>query len=188
MKKRQLSKKEIISQIKKIQKFKKASSFIPFSTMAIFCNHILWKDEHWEQDALAEYNQIVANYYRELENENNSVEKMLERIYAKAGFPIETILLTEDNIKSPCKQSFQYKMEKKVIEADNTIKEMSKQYFAAHYNALLDMGYTKQQMEKNKDTVNMWFSKFSTLGGPKISNWHTELAEEAGIIIEIPKI
>ena len=49
MKRKPLTKDEILAITKEAQILKKSSSRSPFTGMATLCNYVLWKDEKWYQ-------------------------------------------------------------------------------------------------------------------------------------------
>ena len=72
------------------------------------------------------------------------------------------------------------------MEANNTINEMSTRYLLIHFNVLMDMGYGKTRLERNKDAINKWLTTLTEADGVGVMDLHKELAEDAGIYVEMP--
>lgn len=186
MGKRHLSKAELLRKIKDTQMLKKSSDKSPFTGLATICNYTLWKEEKWYQKKLAEYNQAVLEYHNNLDAGTVSLEDMSERLWNKADFKVEYVPYTEADIRVSRKNSFLYEMEKKTMEANNTINEMSTRYLLIHFNVLMDMGYGKTRLERNKDAINKWLTTLTEADGVGVMDLHKELAEDAGIYVEMP--
>jgi hypothetical protein len=188
MKRKHLTKDELLSMTKEIQTLKKSSNRSPFTGMATLCNYVLWKDEKWYQKKLVAYNQAVAEYDQRLDAEEVTIKDMSDRLWNKADFTVEYVEFTEKDIRVSPKNKFFYAMEKHRIECDNTINEMSTRYMLIHFNVLMDMGYGKKRLERNKDYINARLQTVTVVEGEKIMDLHRELIEGAGIEIEMPKL
>lgn len=189
--KRQLTKNEILARMREVKKISDSSDKSPFTGMATVCNYTLWKNEGWSQKKLADYNMAVAEYDKKLDSGEVTIEQLQERLWNKADFSVEYVKYTYRDIKSR-KNSFMYELEKKINEANNTINELAARYFLMHFNTLMDMGYGKKRLERNKDQINNLLNVITSdekdKSKPRIMDLHKELYEEAGIYIEMPNI
>lgn len=184
--KRHLSKNEILAKMKEVQKLKNSSDKTPFTGMSTLCNYVLWKKEGWYQKKLGEYNEKVLAYWEQLYTGEIELQTLSDRLWDKADFKIEFVPYTEKDIVTKKKNSFLYEMEKRVIDANNTINEVSARHFTIHFNVLMDMGYGKKRLERNKDYLNGMLGVISSASDQRIMDLHRELYEEAGIYIEMP--
>lgn len=185
---RHLRKNEILARMKEVSKLKNSSDKTPFTGMATICNYVLWKKDKWYQKQLAEYNALVLGYEQKLGSGGVTLEQLQERLLKKAEIKIDHVPYTEKDITVSQKKSFMYEMEKRVVEAKNVINEMSARYFLIHFNALMDMGYGKKRLERNRDWINEQLAEVTTVDDHRIMDLHRELHEEAGIYIEMPKV
>ena len=162
-----------------------------FTGMVTVCNYTLWKNEGWYQKKLADYNAAFAVYETKIDNGELTLKELQDRLWDKADFSVEYVEFTEKDIHSR-KNSFMYGIEKQVMEANNIINELSARYFLMHFNVLMDMGYGKKRLERNKDQINELLNTITSdeedKSKKRIMDLHKELYEEAGIYIEMPNI
>ena len=186
MKRRPLTKNEILAKTKQLQMLKQSSYRSPFTGMSVLCNYTLWHDEKWYQKKLGEYNNAVAEYDRKLDAEETTLEEMSKRLWDKAEFTVEWVEFSEKDITVSKKDKFMYSVEKQIIGYNNVINQMSTRYFLIHFNVLMDMGYGKKRLERNKDLINDNLRNIHTDDGTRIMDLRKELIEKAGIEIEMP--
>ena len=188
MKRKHLTKDQILAIAREAQIMRNSSIRSPFTGMSTLCNYVLWKDEKWYQKKLAAYNQAVAEYDNRLDAEEITLKEMSDRLWNKADFTVECVKQTEKDILVNRKMKFLYEMEKNIIDCNNTINEMSTRYMLIHFNVLMDMGYGRTRLERNKDYINERLKTVTVVEGEKIMDLHKELYEGAGIYIEMPKL
>ena len=186
MKRRQLSKNEILAKTKQLQMLKRSSYRSPFTGMSVLCNYTLWHDEKWYQKKLGEYNSLVAAYDKRLDDEEITLEEISKRLWDKAEFTVEWVEFTDKDITVSKKDKFLYSLEQKIIGYNNTINQMSTIYFLIHFNVLMDMGYGKKRLERNKDLINHNLGNIHTENGTRIMELRQELIDKAGIFVEMP--
>lgn len=185
MGKRHLKKEEILAKIKHTQKLKNTGYKAAFTGMATIGNYILWKEYGFTQEELADYNLRADNYESRLTNEELSLEELSDRIIEIGGFPVRDV--TEDYRPQTKKiKSFAEEIKKELQEADNQIIQMSTRYMTIHFNVLIDIGFSKEELNKNKDLINEKLATLPTSTGMRIMDLHKELIKEAGIFIEKP--
>ena len=188
MKRKHLTKDQILAIAREAQLLKNSSIRSPFTGMATLCNYVLWKDEKWYQKKLAAYNQAVAEYDQRLDAGEVTLKELSDRLWNKTDFTVEYTEYTEKDIHVNPKFKFLYEMEKNTIECNNTINEMSTRYLLIHFNVLMDLGYGKIRLERNKDYVNARLRTVTVVKGERIMDLHRELVDGAGIYIEMPKL
>ena len=185
MKKRQLTKNEILSRIKQVKLMTINSYRAPFTAMSVLCNYILWTEEKWGQTKLARYNQQVADYESKLDKEEIDIQGLSKRLMDKAEFTVEHVAWTEKDIKAR-KKSFMYEMEKMTLESENKINELSSRYLLINFNVLMDEGYGKKRLDRFKNYLNTYFENIYTDDGTHIMEFRQKLIDEVGIFIEMP--
>lgn len=188
MAKRHLSKRELYQKIEQVRKLNIASGYIPFSTMAVFHNYVLWKEQQWQQERLTEYNQMVAVYYEKLLGEEITLSSIKERVEQELDNDAYRSMVEVQTVSKETGNRFLDEMQKKVGVADERIREYGRMYFAVHYNALKDIGCTEEEIESNKKAVSKHFGLFQLSNGPVMEKWKRELLEEVGICIQVPEI
>lgn len=185
-KKRHMTKNEILRAYNELLIMRKNADKAPFTSMATLCNYILWKDEKWYQKKLADYNQRIADCDRMLDDGVLTLEGINEKLFEKAEFKVDYVPFTYADIKVSEKMGLLYKMEKEIIDNNNTINEMSVRYFLLHYWVLMQMGYGKTRLERNKDYINKRLGEINRDDKYRIMDLHRELLNSAGIYIEMP--
>ena len=185
-----LTKNEILAKCKQLQEAKHYADKSPFTGMATLCNWVLWKEEKWYPKKLAEYNSRVAEYDRRIDDGEITLSSIRERLKAKADFDVDMVQFSYSDIRvSEKKNRFLYRLEKGMVDANNTINEISVRYILMHYAVLMDMGYGSKRLNRNKDSVNRWLERVTEPGehGDRILDLRRKLIDEAGIFIEMPK-
>lgn len=188
MKHKHLTKNQILAIAREAQLLRASSVRSPFTGMSTLCNYVLWKDEKWYQKKLAAYNQAVAEYDKRLDAGEITLKELSDRLWNKTDFTVEYTPYTEKDINVSSKLKFLYELEKNTIECNNTINEMSTRYLLIHFNVLMDLGYGKVRLERNKDYVNARLKTVTVVEGERIMDLHKELVDGAGIYIEMPKL
>lgn len=188
MAKKHLTKRELMKKIESVRKTVIASWYIPFSTMAVFHNYVLWKEHNWQQDVLVKYNGIIFKYYSDLLGEKVSLEELKEKVITELNNASYLSMDCEDVNSPESKSKFLNDMQKKVNEADKRIRENGKMYYVVHYNALRDMGIGREELNQNKKATDKWFHIFRDSNGPVMEKWKEELKNEVGIDIEVPDV
>lgn len=187
-KKKHMTKNDILRAYKEMRDIKHSADKAPFTGMATLCNYVLWKDEGWYQKKLAEYNQCVAECDRLLDEGKLLLSDISKRLFDKAGFTVDYEPYTYEDIRIPKKMGALYKMEMEIIDSQNTINEMSVRYFLIHYNVLMDMGYGKMRLGRNKDYINSRLAVINKDDGHRVMDLHRELLDGVGVYIEMPDL
>ena len=185
-----LTKNELLEKCKRLQEAKHYASRSPWTGMATLCNWVLWKEEKWYPKKLAEYNSRVAEYDKRVDSGEIRLDDISKRLKEKADFTVDAVQFTYDSIPTSTKKnSFLYRLEKGLIDADNEINEISVRYMLMHYGVLMDMGYGSKRLNRNKDWVNGWLKITTAPGehGDRILDLRRKLIDEAGIYIEMPR-
>lgn len=176
---RQLSRNEIIQKMKKVSDMRRSAETSPFTGVAILANHVLWKKDGWGQIKLTRYNQIVNDYENKINAGEVEVETLSDRLWNKAEFRLEYV-----PFESCHGSSLRDRFDNEVIEFNNRIHLLATRHLTVHFNALMDLGYGKKRLERNKDWLNEYLRE-SEKGTFNIMDLHRELVDGVGIYIEI---
>lgn len=176
---RQMSRDEIIKNMKQVSDMRRSAETSPFTTVAILANHVQWKKEGWGQIKLTRYNQLVNDYETAINAGEVEVETLSDRLWNKAEFRLEYV-----PFESSSGSSLRDRFNNEVIEFNNKIHLLATRHLTVHFNALMDLGYGKKRLERNKDWLNEYLRE-SENGALNIMDLHRELIDKVGIYIEI---
>lgn len=184
MKRKQMSKAEILMNLYETKKLQKKAVSAPFTGMSVLCNHVLWKKEHMSQTKITEYNQLIAEYEEKLEEGTVTREELEERLWNKAEFDIKNYSMSSEDIeKATQKKNFINQLAKIQIESFNIINEMSTRHLVIHFNVLMDMGYGKVRLTRVKDGLKEYLDHMKE---KDVMEMRRELFDRFGIYIEMP--
>lgn len=181
-----MSKMELLRQYKRVKNIKANADRAPFTCMATLCNYVLWKEEKWYQKKLFEYNQRVNECDRMLDDGEITLEDIQDRLDKKADFIVGIEGESRKYSKKP--KNFIQQMEREIAAANDWISDMSARYILIHYQVLMDMGYGHKRLNRNRECIRGWLDRVDQDGDVSIRRLHKELYEDAGILIEMPKL
>lgn len=179
---RQMSRNEICAQMKKVRDIKQSADKSPFTGIAILANYVSWKEDKWGQIKLARYDQIVNDYETAINAGEIAVEELSDRLWDKAEFKIE---FTQWGYESGGK-TLRDQLNAELIRSNNVINQYAARHLTVHFNALMDLGYGKKRLERNKDQMTDYLDR-ADRGEIPIMQMHKELLDGVGIYIEMPK-
>ena len=182
MAKKHMSKSELLQLINRVKVAEKSREKCSYTGMATIANHLLWKEYHWDQEALSNYNQMVHHYYERYYNGQITKECLNSQLLDYAGFDVEFYESSVNDMGVPPGNKYLSSMAQRIVEADNDIYDMSQLYLLIHFHVLIDMGRSVSFLKQHKDRVN---HKLSVSRG-KVQLFHKELLDGPGIYIEIP--
>lgn len=180
--KKHLTKDEILKQMRHTANVCKKSSSAPFTGMAILSNYVLWQEEGWGQKRLADYNQRVAEYYKR----EPDIKQLSDRLMGKAEFSVEVGYHQESDNRYKKADKYRYAMEQKLMDAEDEINRCSQKYLLIHFNVLMDIGYGKTRLTRNKDAMNRQLYAVKDPMGDGAMVMRKKLMDGVGIVIEMP--
>lgn len=182
-----LTKAELLAQIKHTANVSRKSASAPFTGMAILCNYVLWKTEGYGQKRLADFNQMVNDYYeRDMEDELD-VKELADRLMEKAEFVVEWEPHKESDNHYSKHKKYRHFMEQKLLDAEDEINRCSTKYLLIQFNVLMDCGWGKVRLTRYKDALNKQLWQVKDPNGDGALRMRAELMNGTGIIIEMPK-
>lgn len=185
MKRRQLTKDELLRYAKESKRLDLVADRAPFTGMAVLCNHTLWKEDRWGQKRLQEYNREVAIYEQLLDTGSASLSLLSNALLRKAEFTVE--YEPEQNHWVPGK-TFYASLARKRMEQDNKVNELSMRYLLIHFNVLLHFGWGKVRLERNAKQMNAMLATLSEDTGGTLLDLRQELIDKVGVFIEMPEV
>lgn len=188
MKRRQMTKDELLGMMKHSAKNTVLSDRAPFTGMSVLCNYVLWKTEKFTQGKLTEYNRQAAAFDIQLDTGLASLIGMSDRLMKKAGFTIEYIPIEKKDIKVSRRNQVFYQAALNKLEAENRVNEMSTRYLIIAFNALMNMGYGEKRLTRFKDALNELLGEAQQDDGKKLLALRQELIDGVGVFIEMPKM
>lgn len=177
-----MSRDEIIRSMKQVRDIKQSADKSPFTGVATLANYVLWKEDGWGQTRLARYDQIVHDYETAINAGEITPEELSDRIWDKAEFKIEFIRWEAEKHGN----SLIDRMNAEIREANNTINFYAARHLTVHFNALMDLGYGKKRLERNKDQMNEYLRRLDR-DELHIMQIHKELLDGVGIYVEMPR-
>lgn len=103
----------------------------------------------------------------------------------KADWTIGWKAYTENDIKAK-KGSYQYWLDQKQIEPQNTINEQATRYMLFFFTALMDsFGFGKDRLTRVQEYMNELLELYQH-DKTTVHEWKKALLEEAGVVIEMP--
>ena len=184
MKKRHLTKYEILKKHNELAELKHKQNSAPYSGMAIMCNYILWRDYGFRAERIQRFNNSVNEYLQKIDNEEITLESIYKRLFEKSEFDIEFVQYEEKDIRISKKNKYLYNLAKKEIEVNNEITGYSVKYLTIVFNHMMDLGFGKKRLEKLKTEIMDYFGKVDS-GEIKVHRINKILIEN-GILIEMP--
>lgn len=185
MGKRHLTPKEIIAQCKAVARECRMADRTPWTAMGIMCAYVIMRKEGFKGQRILKITSKI-NEMEELWSQGKiDLEKVSKRLYDKAGWTIEHKAYQESDITAK-KGSYQYWLDKKQIDPQNTINEQATRYMLFFFTALMDLyRFGKDRLTRVCDYLNellVDYQEYKTT----VRSWKQALYEEAGVVMEMP--
>ena len=185
MGKRHLTPNEIIAQCKAVARECRMAERTPWTAMGIMCAYVIMRKEGFKGQRILK----ITNKINEMEDlwskGKIDLEKISQRLYDKAGWTIEHKAYQESDITAK-KGSYQYWLDKKQIDPQNTINEQATRYMLFFFTALMDLyGFGKERLTRVCDYLNELLVDYQQ-DKTTVRAWKQALYEEAGVVMEMP--
>lgn len=82
--------------------------------------------------------------------------------------------------------SLKDRLNAELIRSNNIINQYARRHLTVHFNALIDLGYGKKRLERNRDQMNDYLKRIDR-EELHIMQMHKELLDGVGIYIEMPR-
>lgn len=185
MGKRHLTPKEIMAQCKAVAREKRMAERTPWSAMSIMCSYVIMKKEGFKGQRILRITNKVNELEEQWEKGEITIEEISNCLCEKADWTIGWKAYTENDIKAK-KGSYQYWLDQKQIEPQNTINEQATRYMLFFFTALMDeFGFGKDRLTRVQDYMNELLESYQK-DKTTVHEWKKALLEEAGVVIEMP--
>lgn len=190
MGKRHYTPAELCQMAKNVVKNRRICAVSPFSKMAVFCSHILWKTEGWQKVKLNRYNERVLYYWNLYDSDATQWDIQQQRLIDFAGNELNIYIETYDksHITQPFKKnSFLYNLQWEELDNTNIMIEQYLRYLLCHFNTLIDFKMSKKKILHNRDLVQQCIDMPDD-NGEKFMEMRQELIDELGYKVDLCKI
>lgn len=185
MRKRQLTKDEILRACKDVAMKNRIAERSAWTAMGIMCGYSIMKSEGFKQKRLADIAQKVSILNDKYLNYEIELEDLAKTLMDKADWTIEVVEYTDNDIISK-KKSFDYFYDKRSQEACNKVNNMCMAYLLFFFNVLItDYEFGKVRLTRVKDYLNYIKDAYEA-DKEQLHVWKKELLE-AGVVYEGPK-
>lgn len=185
MGKRHLTPKEIMAQCKAVAREKRMAERTPWSAMSIMCSYVIMKKEGFKGQRILRITNKVNELEEQWEKGEITIEEISNCLCEKADWTIGWKAYTENDIKAK-KGSYQYWLDQKQIEPQNTINEQATRYMLFFFTALMDgFGFGKDRLTRVQEYMNELLGLYQH-DKTTVHEWKKALLEEAGVVIEMP--
>lgn len=185
MGKRHLTPREIMEQCKAVARESRMCDRSPWSAMGIICGYIIMKQEGFKGKRILNITQKIDEMEKKYRNGEISLDEISKRLMDKADWTIECKAYTENDILAK-KGTYQYWIDKKQIEPQNTINMQATRYMLFFFNTLMDeYGFGKDRLTRVQEAINKLLVDYQS-NKTTIREWQQALLDEAGIVYEMP--
>ncbi len=184
-KRRHLTPAEIKAQCKAIARESRMADRTPWTAMAIMCSYVIMKCEGFKGQRISK----IANKVNEMEMQwkdgKVDLKEISNKLYDKAEWTIEHKAYTMDDITAK-KGSYQYWLDSKQINPQNTINEQATRYMLFFFTALMEeYGYGKERLTRVEEYMNKLMVDYQQ-DKTTVRGWNEALLKEAGVVMEMP--
>lgn len=185
MGKRHLTPREIMAQCKEIAREKRMCDRSPWSAMGIICGYIIMTKEGFKGKRILNITKKIDELEEKYINGELKLDEISKRLMDKASWSIECKEYTESDITAK-KGTYQYWIDKKQIEPQNTINMQATRYMLFFFNVLMDeYGFGKDRLTRVQESINNLLLDYQK-NKTTIREWQQALLDEAGIVYEMP--
>jgi hypothetical protein len=124
----------------------------------------------------------VAEYY----GKEPDIKQLSDRLMDKAEFSVEVGYHQASDNRYKKTDKYRYTMEQKLMDAEDEINRCSQKYLLIHFNVLMDIGYGKTRLTRNKDAMNRQLYEVKDPMGDGAMVMRQKLMDGVGIVIEMP--
>lgn len=183
--KRHLTPQEIIAQCKAVAREKRMADRTPWSAMSIMCSYVIMKKEGFKGQRILRLTNKVNEMEEEWSKGKIDLKAVSQRLYDKAEWTIEYKEYQESDITAK-KGSYQYWLDAKQIEPQNTINAQATRYMLFFFTALMDeYGFGKGRLTRVEEYIGELLRAYQE-DKTTVHSWKKALFEEAGVVVEMP--
>lgn len=185
MKKRHLTPQEIMAQCKAIAREKRMADRTPWTAMGIICAYVIMKVEGFKGKRIVRITDKINALEERWSAGEVDLKEISNTLYQKADWSVEYKKYTLDDITAR-KGTYQYWLDSKQIDPQNTINEQATRYMLFFFTALMEeYGFGKERLTRVEEYMNNLLLDYQQ-DKTTVRGWSTALLEEAGIVMEMP--
>lgn len=185
MKKRHLTPQEIIAQCKAVARESRMADYSPWSAMGVMCAYVIMRVEGFKGKRIFKVASKVNEMELQWKKGEVDLKAISQRLYDKADWTVEYKKYTESDITAK-KGSYQYWIDSRQIEPQNTINEQSTRYMLFFFNALMDeYGFGKERLTRVQEYMNKLLLDYQS-DKTTVHEWKKALYDEASVVFEMP--
>lgn len=185
MKRRHLTPQEIKAQCNAIAREKRMADRTPWTAMGIMCSYVIMKVEGFKGKRIVRITDKINALEERWSNGKVDLKEISNTLYEKAEWTIEHKAYTEADITAK-KGTYQYWLDSKQIDPQNTINEQATRYMLFFFTALMEeYGFGKERLTRVEEYMNNLLLDYQQ-DKTTVRGWSKALLEEAGIVMEMP--
>ena len=185
MKRRHLTPQEIMAQCNAIAREKRMADRTPWTAMGIMCSYVIMKVEGFKGKRIVRITDRINEMEERWSNGKVDLKEISNTLYEKADWTIEHKAYTEADITAK-KGTYQYWLDSKQIDPQNTINEQATRYMLFFFTALMEeYGFGKERLTRVEEYMNNLLIDYQQ-DKTTVRGWSKALLEEAGIVMEMP--
>lgn len=185
MKKRHLTRQEIIAQCKAVARESRMADYSPWSAMGVMCAYVIMKVEGFKGKRIFRIASKINEMEEQWKKGEVDLKEISQRLFDKADWTIEYKEYTESDITAK-KGSYQYWLDSRQIGPQNTINEQATRYMLFFFHALMDeYGFGKERLTRVQEYMNNLLQDYRT-DKTTVHEWKKALYDEASVVFEMP--
>lgn len=185
MRRRHLTRNEIIKQCNMIARERRMANRTPWTAMGIMCSYVLLKNEGFKAQRILKVTDKIREFEEQWEKGELILEEVSKELYNKAEWTVEYVKYEKSDITAK-KGTYQYFIDERQLEPQNTINEQSTRYMLFFFKALSELyGYGKDRLTRVEQALLDLMEDYRQ-DKTSIKHWKKKLYEEAGVIFEMP--
>lgn len=182
MVKRQLTKSELLSQVRNAKKLKKYARSMPYATVATVCNYTLWKEFGFTAEQLEEYNAEFLDRY--IKADQKKIDEGTYYLQETYGISITVVLYEQRDWMQYRGKKVLMEQKKAQMLAANEMFLTQQKYLIIHLLTLEAMGYGVDFLHQNKEKVSFYMSSVEAIEPEQM---RMEMEKNIRLVIELPK-
>lgn len=165
------------------------------STWSTWSNLVAWffyRVEHWDANDISYYNEVFNTYYQkylvDFENElAKQKDRVLQYVQDEKFLFLDDVIFDKPCVRAGLKEnSFEYQIGLRQTEINNIYSRQHFRFWLAHYNAMIDLGFSKEDLIDHNVKVEEMRTAYYNRLMDDIFTIHKKLLIEVGIDLALP--
>ena len=160
MGKRHLTRNEIIAKCKAVARERRMCERSPWTAASIICGYALMRSEGFGGEKISKIVNRINEFQEEYEAGRVDLDEVSKELYEKADWTISCEDYTEADIRAK-KGTFDYWLDQKQIDPQNTINKNATRYMLFFFKALNEVyGYGKKRLTRVQEKINEYLELY----------------------------